>query len=437
MLIPLSLAVIGTGYFIAANNSAEAAQRQYMQLTVYLLLANADINHNGELVMGPLIEEPRLANPQSKFYAVVSNEQGDVYWRSASSVAVSLPQLATDLQLVPFGSDAFSMGIDDMSHYRRPVLWEMGNGDQVKLVFHVLEDGNWVSQQLEENQGILRASYVLTTVLLLAVLLFIVRWGLQPLSALVNQLQRVEDGMSDHIVGRYPSELQDLVGAINRLLENEQKQRERYRNALSDLSHSLKNPLSVLRNDINTLTGEARTSADNAIARMQEIIDFQMQRASIQSIDSVVKQRVNLYELAERVVRGLQKVYAERDLDIGLRGEAAWLSGDKRDLIELLGNLADNACKAATDKVRITITARQGEVLLSVEDDGPGVEASMLEQITQRGQRADQYKSGHGIGLAMVADIVANMRASMTLQQSEWGGARFDVVIPCPRQINL
>jgi two-component system sensor histidine kinase PhoQ len=101
-------------------------------------------------------------------------------------------------------------------------------------------------------------------------------------------------------------------------------------------------------------------------------------------------------------------------------------------MLELIGNLADNACKAARAVVVVSVSKEGGSVLLSVEDDGPGIDPNMLEQITQRGHRADQYESGHGIGLAMVADIVASMRATMHLQKSSLGGARFDIRLPCP-----
>lgn len=433
-LIPLSLMVLGVGYFIAADNSAKVAQRQYMQLAVYWLLGNADITPEGRVEMGALIEEPRLATPQSGFYAVITDAEGTIFWRSSSAVAMSFDNLATDLSVTPFGQDAFDSQHGKISHYRRPVRWEMMDGEQFTLVFHVFEEGNWVRERLAAHRGVLRASYIATTIILLAVLLLIVRWGLRPLKSVVAQLQRVEQGQSEQISGDYPAELDDLIGAINRLLRNEKQQRERYRTAQSDLAHSLKTPLSVLRNDAQDLSGEARTSAEKAIARMQEIIDYQLQRAAIQSADSVAKQRVDVYELAQRVLQGLGKVYIDRDLELQVVGSQQWVSGDKRDLLELIGNLTDNACKAAASKVQISLSKQGSSVLLSVEDDGPGIDPSMLEQITQRGQRADQYDSGHGIGLAMVAEIVASMKGDMALQQSALGGARFDVSLPCPSE---
>lgn len=431
-MIPLSLTVLGVGYFIAANNSAQVAQRQYMQLAVYWLLANADITEKGDVIMGALIEEPRFANPQSGLYAAITDASGTLFWQSASSIATPLENLSTDLTQVPFGEEAFSAGFDTMSHYRRPVRWELPSGEQVTLVFHLFEDGSNLRERIAAHDGVLRVSYLATTLMLLLMLVLIVRWGLRPLGAVITQLQRVEQGKSTRIEGVYPRELNDLLDAINRLLGNEKRQRERYRTALSDLAHSLKNPLSVLRNDLHQLRGESRLNADKAVVQMQEIIDYQLQRAAIQSQASIVRQRIDLYASVERVVQGLAKVYADRALTIEVVGREHWVEGDKRDVIELIGNLADNACKAAAQRVRISVELIKGQVLMSVEDDGPGIDSSMLERITQRGQRADQYESGHGIGLAMVAEIVASMKGHMTLQRSEWGGARFDVYLPCP-----
>lgn len=434
-MIPLSLMILGVGYFIAAKNSAELAQRQYMQLAVYWLLANADITPAGTVEMGALIEEPRLANPQSGFYALITDATGTVYWRSASSVAVPLDHLETDLTKVPFGQDDFEALHGELAHYRRPVRWELMTGEQVTLVFHVFERGNWVRDQLAAHKGVLHLSYIATTIVLLAVLLLIVRWGLRPLGGVVSQLKVIEKGQADRLQGAFPSELDELVHSINQLLGNEQQQRERYRAAQSDLAHSLKTPLSILRNDIAHLEGEALQSASKAITSMQEIINYQLQRAVIQHADSLVKQRVDLFSSAQRVAQGLGKVYVDRQLSITVEGDTAYVMGDQRDVIELIGNLADNACKAAQQRVRITLTLQGKTVCLSVEDDGPGIDASMLEDITQRGHRADQYESGHGVGLAMVVEIVASMKGGLTLAKSEWGGARFDVSLPRAEEI--
>ena len=434
LLIPLSLMILGVGYFVAANNSAQVAQRQYMQLAVYWLLANADINPEGGVEMGPLIEEPRLANPQSGFYALITDAEGTIYWRSASSVAMRLEGLATNVKNIPFGQDDYEAERGNLAHYRRPVKWELMNGEQVVLVFHVFEQKNWVNDQLAAHKGVLQASYVATTVVLIAVLLLIVRWGLRPMGGLVGQLKRVERGEAHRIEGVFPVELDDLVLAINQLLGNEEKQRERYRSAQADLSHSLKTPLSVLRNDAQSLTGEAKQSAEKAIARMQEIIDYQLQRAAIKHTESLVKTQVDLHATAQRVVQSLTKVYADKPLTIQVEGSALNVMGDERDLMDMIGNLTDNACKAATSQVLIRVLFAEGKAQLCVEDDGPGIDASMLDDITLRGHRADQYDSGHGIGLAVVSDIVASMNGQMTLTKSTLGGARFDVCLPCPEQ---
>lgn len=434
LLIPLSLMILGVGYFVAANNSAQVAQRQYMQLAVYWLLANADITPEGGVEMGPLIEEPRLANPQSGFYALITDTEGTIYWRSASSVAMSLDGLATDIQNIPFGQDDYEAVQGSMAHYRRPVKWELLSGEQVELVFHVFEEKNWVDEQLAAYQGVLQASYVATTVVLIAVLLLIVRWGLRPMAGLVSQLHSVERGQTRRIEGAFPRELDALIAAINQLLGNEQQQRERYRSAQADLSHSLKTPLSVLRNDAQSLTGEARQSAEKAIARMQEIIDYQLQRAAIQSAESLVKTQVDLYVTAQRVAQSLAKVYLDKKVVIRVEGQSQRVMGDERDLMDMVGNLTDNACKAAASQVLIKVSRSDDKVQLCVEDDGPGIDASMLDDITQRGHRADQYDSGHGIGLAVVSDIVASMKGQMALTKSDLGGARFEVSLPCPEQ---
>ncbi len=426
LLIPILLGTLGLGFHMATQKAARIAQRQNMQLTVYHMMANAEIAPDGMLNMAPILEEPDLSQPQSGTYAVIADLAGREFWRSDSAVSSTLPNVFFSNGEIQFGEDYYRWE-NKFAHYFRPVIWELPDGQQVALVFHVFQRGNVLNERLHAFMSILRYGLLISALILLGLLLVIVRWGLRPIGLVIEQLDAVEEGKTEQITGEYPKELNGLISAINRLLQNEQAQRQRYRKALADLAHSLKTPLSVLRGDINQLANNDRERTELSIKQMQEIIDFQLQKAAIQHA-MFSGQKVDLVVLCQRVISTMQKVYADRQITTAMHGLAeGFVLGDERDLLELLGNLLDNAFKACRAHVAVDFKMVGNELIMSVDDDGEGIDTNMLQEITQRGVRADQYQSGHGIGLAMVADIVASMKGHLALEKSHLGGARFVV----------
>jgi two-component system sensor histidine kinase PhoQ len=133
----------------------------------------------------------------------------------------------------------------------------------------------------------------------------------------------------------------------------------------------------------------------------------------------------------------LLRVHAQKDLQIDLEIEpqAAFL-GDAGDLIELLGNLLDNACKWCRSRIQLIVRVDPESVLarrlvLIVQDDGPGIAPQDRERVLGRGVRADEHAPGHGLGLAMVSDTVAQYGGDLAIGVSEsLGGARLDLRLP-------
>ena len=129
-------------------------------------------------------------------------------------------------------------------------------------------------------------------------------------------------------------------------------------------------------------------------------------------------------EQIEKIISALSKVYQDSPANIDIIvTEALRFKGDEGDLLEILGNLLDNAFKYGGGEIRISADqTANGSIKLCIADNGPGVTAGLSAQILQRGERADTLKSGPGIGLAIVTDIVSSYRGSLQLDRSELGG---------------
>ena len=210
------------------------------------------------------------------------------------------------------------------------------------------------------------------------------------------------------------------------LLNAEQKQRQRYRNALSDLAHSLKTPLAVMQTqkELSVLTQE-QLNIINAI------IEHQLRKAQSAGQSSWYLGTA-VAPIVQKLLNSLTKIYRDKSLNFTVTiAPDANFKGDEADFLEILGNILDNACKAANKEIHLDISQHQDSMTIIIEDDGKGIEPALRESILQRGTRADTYQHGHGIGLAIVRDLVKSYQGTMLIETSEHlKGAKFTLNFP-------
>jgi two-component system, OmpR family, sensor histidine kinase PhoQ len=274
-------------------------------------------------------------------------------------------------------------------------------------------------------------------VMLIVLQLLLLRWSLTPLRKVASDMSRVERGDSEQLDSQYPMELTGLTERINVFIHNEREQRTRYRHTLADLAHSLKTPLAVIRSQLELPSADEptrRSSVLDQVRRMNELVAYQLSRAATSGRQTFAS-AVPIAGHAEDLVQSLEKVYASKNVlcefDIA---DAAVFYGEQGDLLELLGNLLENAFKWAGHRVLLVVKMqpqagrKRPGLLLCVEDDGPGIPEDKIEKVLQRGVRGDERVQGHGIGLSIVQDIVHAYQGELVVDRSpEFGGARFCV----------
>lgn len=269
--------------------------------------------------------------------------------------------------------------------------------------------------------------------LLIFTQLIVLRWSLLPLSRVARLLLRVEQGEVEGINENQPAELKGLVTNINTLIRNEREQLKKYRDTLADLAHTFKTPLAIMKGELSQLSKTNSTIFIEQIDRMNTQIEYQLQKAATYG-KVTFKKRVELYPIAQKVIKSLKKVYLERALEIKLHCEPQlFVVGNEEDFYELLGNFIDNACKYGQQHMVVTIqnpmVDNQQTLLLIVEDDGNGISEIEKQQILERGRRGQTEMPGHGIGLAIVMDIVNAYHGQLFIENSVLGGAKMKVVI--------
>lgn len=430
-LLALPLSLGSTGWYLESAHRAalQAAAVERLELQVLALLAQADFDPGFSLPLQPL--EARLLQANSGLYALVSDGSGDPLWLSPSAALLPQPLalLSGDVPALAAGQSHRDERAG-LLRYAYQVLWETGSGRPQPLRFLVAESTAPRDADLRVYRYRLLLWLGVTLLLLLAVQLLILRWGLQPLRALTAAIGRIEAGETTQLPGPWPREVQPLADNLQALLGGEQQRRRRLRNTLSDLAHSLKTPLAVLRSADRRRPDFERLQEEQ-FERMEEVIGWHLQRAA--GGNHRVLQRTAVAPVLQRLRATLLKVYAQRELRfvVDCPPEARF-RGDERDLMELLGNLLDNACKYARRELRIRVSGGSAAAPLEllVEDDGDGISPELRDALLQRGARADSRREGQGLGLALVLDIVHGQRGSLSLGDSDLGGAAVRVSLP-------
>jgi signal transduction histidine kinase len=255
------------------------------------------------------------------------------------------------------------------------------------------------------------------------------RAGLLPFRSLRRQLMGLRDGSTRRVEGRYPIEVQPLVDDLNSLLEHRERIVQRALAKAGDLAHGLKTPLAVLAQEAERAAATDHHEMASAIGvqveRMRRQIEYHLAQARAAGSGNAPGARCQVLPSVDGLVRTLNRLYADRGLAIAVEvSPDHFIRGQSEDLEEMLGNLLDNACKWAKSKLTIQSTRDDGTIILTVDDDGPGLPASMREAVLQRGVRADEAAPGSGLGLAIVRDLAELYGGTITLAGSPMGGLR-------------
>ena len=263
----------------------------------------------------------------------------------------------------------------------------------------------------------------------------LVREGLSSFSRLRKQLLRVRDGSARRIEGTYPVEVQPLVNDLNSLLEHRERIVRRALAKAGDLAHGLKTPLAVLIHEADAAdaAGQPETAARISlqVERMRRQVEYHLAHARAVTSGDLPGSRCPVLPAVEGLTRTLQRIYSNRGLTIEVDVPPEhFVRGRREDLEEMLGNLLDNACKWARSNVKIQSVQENDAVVLTVDDDGRGLPASMREVVLQRGVRADEAAPGSGLGLAIVRELAELFEGTICLEDAPTGGLRARLRLP-------
>ncbi len=368
--------------------------------------------------------DPAYERPASGHYFVVRTQDGTLSSRSAWEQHFQVPLLAAGEQRLMRGT-----GIAG-----EPMLfWYGGYSRQGQLfTIAVAKDISAMKNKLQVFQWFSASIALVLLLALLGVQRLIVKRSVDKLDTIRRDMKRLEHGKAVALSEDVPAEVLPLVREFNRMLRRYDQRLRQSRNAVGNLAHSLKGPLNLLLRETESIPAEQHDQAviaQNAEA-IRQLIESELKRARLAG-RGTVGQRFDVDAELPALIGLLEQVYSDKSVDVRYNiGPGVELVHDRQDMLELIGNLLDNAVKWSRSVVIVNLRSARG-ILIDVEDDGPGCSPEELGRLTQRGVRLDESVAGHGLGLSIVKDIVDMYEGRLELVAStRLGGLRATVFLP-------
>ncbi|WP_312243857.1 sensor histidine kinase [Stutzerimonas nitrititolerans] len=257
--------------------------------------------------------------------------------------------------------------------------------------------------------------------------------ALRPLERARQQIAQLQQGQRQQLDSQAPVELQPLVAQINHLLTQTEETLQRSRHALGNLGHALKTPLAVLGSLIQreelAAHPQLHAALQEQLGQIQQRISRELTRARLAG-DVLPGAHFDCAAELPALLDTLRMIH-QRDIQLRWTAPSACrLPWDREDMLELLGNLLDNACKWANSEVVLSIERSAAGYRLRVDDDGPGIPAAERALVLDRGTRLDERAEGHGLGLGIVRDILSAWGGTLSLQDSPLGGLQVQIELP-------
>ncbi|HQX83916.1 MAG TPA: ATP-binding protein [Aestuariivirga sp.] len=439
----VAVVLLVTAAFLLAYLFQQALERNFdARLRAILdgLLANVELATDGSPVMSGKISDPRFTIPLSGWY-----------WQVSPPSHRTLPDLASESaleqRLTPTGVDLQTRGSDGVASF----YIKDSNGQQLRAIeqkfklfggeeFSFLVAGNFDELKAEVT-AFQRALYAVLTLLGLGLLLAIflqVRVAMQPMQRMQQSLAAIRAGKAERLEGEFPHEMQPVADELNLLILAGTEIIDRARTQVGNLAHALKTPLSVLSNEAQGNKSDFGAKVTEQIQIMRDHVSLYLDRARRAARAQTLGAATDVEPVLAALGRTIMRINKDRGVTIevtvtpGLK-----FRGEVQDLEEMAGNLIDNAAKWSRQAVKISaapvidpIDGTQNWLMITVDDDGPGIAASKRAEAVKRGKRLDETKPGSGLGLSIVTETAGMYSGNLVLGDAPMGGLRVQLRLP-------
>ncbi len=428
-----------TGVALTALFQREAVDRfdEGLLDTVNGLYAGSSVDDDGTVDAPPLTDS-RATRVYSGKYWEIAEPGGD----KLHAIARSRSLWDSALDGPPGGAAALTTAAGKPIYYdavgpvkeplRAAALLTRLPGRAAPVIFMAAEDRTPVDAASRGFAAVTAAALVALGLGLVLAVFIQVRVGLAPLFALRREVASVRTGKAERLEGDYPSELKPLAEELNALVAHDQEVMERQRTHVGNLAHALKTPLSVMLSEAERQPGALAEVVTRQADAMRDQVDHHLRRARAAARSQGLRERTPVAPVLEELAHALERIFRDRGMEIDWRADDDLVfQGERQDLLEIVGNVLENACKYGDDRVRaVAAPGAAGRLMLVVEDNGAGLPAERRQEVLKRGARLDESAPGSGLGLSIVDDLARAYGGGVSLADSPLGGLKVSVELP-------
>ena len=430
------VAIVGIGivaWFLSNEYSRETDSRfrEILTANIFNLMGSFEVSSTGDLIGLPDLGDPRYNSPESGWYWQVTSTSDNAKRSSSVSLADEIlivdqsAPLTRNFQRYFVTSDKSG---NDLLALEAQVF--LGEGDTI-YSFVVTANADEINLQVASFTNRLAVVLSIFALSLIIASYLVVRFGLRPLSVARDNLVKVREGRSKTIEGDYPEEISPLIEETNALISSNQRVVERARTQVGNLAHSLKTPIAVLQNETGELKPEKQNLFSDQLGQMQRQVQNYLDRARLSARAHTAIQKTQVAPVLKQLCEVIGKLNPNIEIIQDFEGNSDLIfHGEESDFQEITGNLMENAAKFAKNKIIVSLaqnSKNSGQLIIFIEDDGPGMTENEIAQAMKRGARIDEAQQGWGLGLSIVRDIIEEYQGTLKLYRSNLGGLAAEV----------
>ena len=434
------VALVVTGLVLTALFQQAALSRfdQGLNDVIQGLYSGSSVEPDGRVAAPPITDVRSLRAYSGRYWQVAEPSSGGrltalIRSRSLFDAELQVPEgFLARLQKSPGAVVYDDTQGPDGEALRIGGLLSRLPGRTVPVVFLAAEDRSPVDRDAQRFAVVTLAALLLLGIGLIAAVVLQVRIGLRPLFELRREIAEIRNGKADRLSKDYPTELSPVADELNGLLAHNQEVVERQRTHVGNLAHALKTPLSVIQAEAERFPGPLANLVQRQADTMREQVEHHLRRARAAARSQGSGERTLVEPVVDELSRALESIFKYKKVEIDwVCPPELVFSGESQDLMEMVGNLLENACKWSAGYVRVSCRKEDPDRLVfTIEDNGSGLPVDRQNEMLERGVRLDETLPGSGLGLSIVDDLARAYGGTMTLFSSDLNGLGVVLVLP-------
>ncbi|MFW7522716.1 ATP-binding protein [Vibrio ostreicida] len=417
-IVWLTAMIMAAGVMVPSQVYRYMEEDAKAQLSTFMdeIAATLEADEQGHISLSSPLSDPRFSRPYSGFY-----------WSANTDKELLRSRSLWDKKIIQKGLEHSLLGAreEKLIHIRSTLYFPDYDGP-IDVVIGMDE------QPIEDTVRSLTGQlWVILSLLYIGVLTLIiiqVQWSLSPLSKMHQELSQLRSGKKTQLDQEYPREVSPVVSDLNALVFHYQDLLERARHHAGNLSHALKTPLSVLKNEVDCLDHHLQKNLIPPLNQIQSQIDYHLGKARMAGSKHILSVKSSPSHRVDAISKAFDKVYVQRHITLvnELDSELV-IAVEETDLDEMMGNLLENAYKWSRSMIRVHSKQNplnSDSVDIIIEDDGEGIPQDKLTQVIERGVRLDETTPGTGLGLNIVSEMAHSYRGKLILEPSSLGGLK-------------